>query len=84
MPARVDETDSGNYVVEHAEAMGDVAAGSPFFESTGFGPLVFRTRARATAVAMALNAEIEERSRPDSEEMEEMAMQMAREMMGDS
>lgn len=61
MPARVDESTEGNYAVVHAVSMGDVAEGSNFIESTGFGPLVFARRSDAQAVSDALNFEIDRR-----------------------
>ena len=60
MPARVSETENGNYAVEHAVASGDVSVGDVFFEVT-FGPLVFSTQNRAQSVANAINEELESR-----------------------
>lgn len=79
MPARVNELENGSYVVAHAVASEDIDEGQPFFESTGFGPLVFSTNSQAEAVAMAINAEIE--MRESNVDIMEMASQMVQEML---
>lgn len=79
MPAQVETTSNGNYAVTHAVASGDVEVGDIFFESSGFGPLVFTTEGQANAVAGALNMELEERAR--REMMEVDANELAQRMM---
>lgn len=61
MPSTVNETQNGNYLVAHAMSSDSVDAGQAFFESSGFGPLVFRTRTRAEMVSDAINAELMDR-----------------------
>ena len=58
MPAEVNRSEGGNYSIVHAEGEN---AGEVFFETTGFGPLVFSTESRAMAVASAINAEMRDR-----------------------